>query len=174
VGLHVHLAAAGDPTTPAARARLRAALQEQWQRFQRLMNDSPTHLDSHHNVHRAPGALPEFLEFAHQHRLPLREHSPARYFPNFYGQWGGETHLEQISVDNLTRMLETQIGEGITELSCHPGYFAAGERTGYSTEREAELRTLCDPVIREVLAAQAIELINFRDLERLQAVAAPA
>ena len=85
------------------------------------MGRPPTHIDSHHNAHRRPEALPEFILFARRHGLPLREHSPARYFSKFYGQWGGQTHLEQISTESLARMLETEIEEGITELSCHPG-----------------------------------------------------
>ena len=116
---------------------------------------------------RSHSLLPHFLEVARQHRLPLREHSPVRYFSKFYGQWGGQTHLEQISVESLARMLETEIGEGITELSCHPGYIDPDFSSSYSTERETELRTLCDPLIRRVLVEQSIQLINYRHLGEL-------
>ncbi len=37
----------------------------------------------------------------------------------------------------------------------------------YCVEREAELRTLCDPVIRDVLAAHSIQLISYHDLDKL-------
>jgi predicted glycoside hydrolase/deacetylase ChbG (UPF0249 family) len=40
-------------------------------------------------------------------------------------------------------------------------------------EREAELRTLCDPRLRQVLAEQSIELISYHDLAR-RAASAPA
>ena len=120
-----------------------------------------------HDVHREPGLLPGFLEFAREHGLPLREHSPVRYFSKFYGQWGGRSHLEQISVESLARMLATDIGEGISELSCHPGYVDPEYPTGYSGEREAELRTLCHPSLRAVLAAGAIRLASYHDLGRL-------
>jgi predicted glycoside hydrolase/deacetylase ChbG (UPF0249 family) len=73
----------------------RALLRQQVLAFVELMGRPPTHLDSHHNLHRDPRLLPHFLEAAGQYGLPLREHSPVRYFPGFYGQWGGETHLEQ-------------------------------------------------------------------------------
>ena len=172
VGLH--LDARQELRQPTAGSEpLRAALREQFLRFVELMGRPPTHLDSHHNVHRDPRALPCFLELAQEHSLPLREHSPVRYYPKFYGQWSGETHLEQISVASLTRMLETEIGEGFTELSCHPGYVDADYPTGYSVEREAELLTLCDPRVRQVLAAQGIELISYHDLASL-AASAPA
>src|SRR2546425_12975380 len=125
--------------------------------------------------HPAPGPAPAppFPRGGTARRRPLREHSPVRYFSKFYGQWGGQTHLEQLSVESLARLLETACGEGITELSCHPGYLDADFSSSYSSERETEVRTLCDPLIRRVLAEQSIQLINYRHLSEL-AVALPA
>lgn len=162
VGLHADVR--NELNAAANSGRLRKVLNEQLARFEKLIGRPPTHLDSHHNVHRDPQALCDFLDLAREHGLPLREHSPARYFSKFYGQWGGETHLEQISAESLVLMLETEIGEGITELSCHPGYVGPDYPSGYSTEREVELRTLCDPRIRQVLAEQSIQLISYHDL----------
>jgi len=168
VGLHVDL---GKELTLTADSRgwMRGELSRQFARFRELMDRLPTHLDSHHNVHRNPQALLLFLELAEEHGLPMREHSSVRYFSKFYGQWGGQTHLEQISPESLARMLETEIQEGITELSCHPGYVDPDYPTGYSTEREAELRALCDPRIRQTLAEQSIHLASFHDLGKLAA-----
>jgi len=111
VGLHAHiLDEAREPAAgPVAGDGYRAELHGQFLRFQQLMGRPPTHLDSHHNVHRDPRLLPHFLDLARQYRLPMREHSPVRYFSKFYGQWGGERHLEQIRVESLVRMLETEI-----------------------------------------------------------------
>jgi len=95
---------------------------------------------------------------------PVRGHSEVRHLAKFYGQWGGETHLEQISAASLARMLETEIGEGVTELMCHPGYTDRDYTTSYSVEREAELRTLCDPGIGQALAQASIELISYYEL----------
>ncbi len=169
VGLHVHiLNEAREPAAgPVADDSYRAELHDQFLSFQELMGRPPTHLDSHHNVHRAPWLLPHFLDLAQQYGLPLREHSPVRYFSKFYGQWGGETHLEQIGVESLVRMLETEVHDGVTELSCHPGYADPDFPSGYSLERETELRTLCDPIIRQALAQRSIQLISFRDLGNL-------
>jgi chitin disaccharide deacetylase len=169
VGLHVRiLNEAREPAAgPVADDSYRAELHDQFIRFQELMGRPPTHLDSHHNVHRTPWLLPHFLDLAQQYGLPLREHSPVRYFSKFYGQWGGETHLEQIGVESLVRMLETEVHDGVTELSCHPGYADPDFPSGYSLERETELRTLCDPIIRQALAQRSIQLISFRDLGNL-------
>jgi len=169
VGLHVDLRNELKETAADPGRRLRDELGQQFSRFEELTGRPPTHLDSHHNVHRDPKALPEFLDFAAKHGLPLREHSPVRYFSKFYGQWGGKTHLEHVNGESLARMLEKEIEEGITELSCHPGYVEADYVTGYSMEREAELRALCDPVIVEVLAAQSIQLVSYHDLSKVLA-----
>ena len=168
IGLHVDLRE-DRGSVADFQTGLQEELRAQFQRFQELMDCLPTHIDSHHNVHRDPKALPTFLDFAAQHDLPLREHSPARYFSKFYGQWGGQTHLEQISTESLARMLETEIEEGITELSCHPGYAEPDYPGGYGIEREAELRTLCDPIIRQVLAAHSIQLVSYHDRDKLEA-----
>jgi chitin disaccharide deacetylase len=171
VGLHVHIVSGGKEgaTGPIDDDSYLAELCRQFFRFQELVGRLPTHLDSHHNVHRSPRLLPHFLELARQHGLPLREHSPARYFSKFYGQWGGDTHLEQIGVESLVRILETEVQEGVTELSCHPGYVDPDFPSSYSAERETELRTLCDPIVRQALAAQQIQLVSFRDLGALPA-----
>ena len=164
VGLHVDLANRhGD---------CRAELSRQLARFAELMGRGPTHLDSHHNGHRAAQALPYFLDLARQHGLPLREHSPVRYFSKFYGQRGGERYLEQVSVERLACMLEMTIEDGITELSCHPGYVDPEFSSGYHAEREAELRTLCDPRIRQTLAEHTVQLISYHDLAKALASAA--
>ncbi len=173
IGLHVDVRDEGPSSGADFRHRVHEALQTQLRRFEELLGRPPTHLDSHHNVHRRPEALPEFIRFAGQHGLPLRENSSVRYFSKFYGRWGGRTHLEQISTESLARMLETEIGEGITELSCHPGYAEPDYPGSYAAERVAELRTLCDPLIREVLAASSIQLTNYARLDELVA-GAPA
>ena len=173
IGLHVDFAHEGGrgreargrspgPGEIADAETCRAELHRQFRRFQELIGCPPTHLDSHRNVHRHPGLLPHFADLARQYGLPLREYSPARYFSKFYGQWGGATRLEQISVDGLLRMLETEIQEGFTELSCHPGYVDPDLQSGYSHERETELRTLCDPAVRKILAERQIQLMSFR------------
>jgi predicted glycoside hydrolase/deacetylase ChbG (UPF0249 family) len=145
----------------------RNELQSQFDHFQELTARFPTHLDSHHNIHRDARILPFFLEMSEKYGLPLREHSPVRYFPSFYGQWDGETHLEQISVGNLIHILESEIGEGFTELSCHPGYVDPEFRTGYHVEREMELQTLCDPIIQKKIDELEIQLIGYEEYNKI-------
>jgi len=104
------------------------------------------------------------LALARSAGVPVRGHSAARHLAKFYGRWGGATHPEQIGVDGLLRLVDVGVGEGVTELSCHPGYVEPGFRSSYAAERELELRTLCDPRVRQAIRDRAIELIGFRDL----------
>jgi predicted glycoside hydrolase/deacetylase ChbG (UPF0249 family) len=174
IGLHVVFTTeSGEPLIDFSNSRAcRARLHEQFNCFADLFGHLPTHLDSHHHVHRADTLRPLFLELAQTYELPLREHSPARYFGSFYGQWDGETHFEQLSTDSLLLMLEAEVVSGITELCCHPGYIDPDFISSYSIEREAELKTLCDPRIRTFLDDAGVRLIGFRDLVRPLADAA--
>jgi len=142
----------------------RAELDRQWDRFVELLERPPTHLDSHHNIHRDERLKRLFMEMSERKNVFLREHSQVRYFSEFYGQWDGETHLEQISVENLYRMLQTEINEGFTELSCHPGYVDPEYLTSYSLERETELQTICNPFIKQTINELNINLISYQDL----------
>jgi len=157
VGLHLELDA-GDPDRAAAECERQLA------RFLELTGELPTHVDSHHDVHHDPRILPLVLALARSAGVPVRGHSAARHLAKFYGRWGGATHPEQIGVDGLLRLVDVGVGEGVTELSCHPGYVEPGFRSSYAAERELELRTLCDPRVRQAIRDRAIELIGFRDL----------
>jgi len=103
----------------------------------------------------------------------VRGHSEIRHVSKFYGQWGGDTHLEQIGVEGLLRLLDEEVRGGVTELACHPGYVEAGFRSSYAAEREVELRTLCDERVRQAIRQREIELIGFRDLPGLAKAGLP-
>ena len=164
VGVHLEL----DSSDPG---RASAQCERQLARFRELTGASPTHVDSHHDVHRDPRVLSYVLALARSIRVPVRGHSAVRHVGKFYGQWGGVTHAERIGVDGFVHVLDAEIGPDVTELSCHPGYIDAGFRSSYCAEREIELRTLCDPALRRAILERGITLIGFRDLpQRADAV----
>ena len=161
IGLHADL----DGVDPE---QIGDALKRQLDRFEALLSASPTHLDTHHDTHRHPRAFPAVVEFARRHGLRLRGHARMRVCTKFYGQWGGETHLEQISVAGLEHLL-ADIEDLMTELTCHPGYPDAALRTSYDAEREVEVRTLCDPTARAIVARLGFRLISFHELSGVTA-----
>jgi predicted glycoside hydrolase/deacetylase ChbG (UPF0249 family) len=145
----------------------RAALDEQLMRFTDLLHRRPTHLDSHHHVHALPGVLPYFREAAEHYGIPLRACSGVRYCSRFYGQWAGETHPGHVSATGLIRIVEAEVGDGVTELACHPGYPDPTLVSSYADERELELRTLCDVRVRRFLDSCGIALVGFGDVSRV-------
>ena len=156
VGLHADL----DGVAPE---HVATALERQLDRFEALTGAEPTHLDTHHDTHRAAEVFPAVVEFARRHGLWLRGHARIRVCTRFYGQWGGETHLEQISVAGLERVL-ADVPDPVTELTCHPGYRDPSLRSSYDAEREAEVRTLCDPAARDVVARLGFRLSAFHEV----------
>ena len=157
LGLHLEL----DPAEPA---RIHEQLDDQLTRFVELVGSPPTHVDSHHDVHREPQVAPAVRAWAEQRGLPLRGFSRARNLSRFYGRWGGRSHPEQITAANLLALVDAEEWDGIVELNCHPGYVEPEFETSYRAEREIEVGTLCTPALRQGLLAREIHLIGFRDL----------
>jgi predicted glycoside hydrolase/deacetylase ChbG (UPF0249 family) len=165
LGLHLELDGVDPGDVPGE-------IERQHTRFVDLVGSAPTHVDTHHDVHRDPQVLSHLLPWGRRLGVPVRDHSGVRYFSKFYGQWGGESHLEQISVEGFLRLLDTEIGEGMTELNCHPGFPEPGFPSSYAAEREVEARTLCDPRLRQEILQRGVRLIGFRDLPALAAAGA--
>lgn len=165
VGLHATLTTE-EGELKIERGECRRGLERQLERFETLLGRPPTHLDSHHNVHLEYSTLGKiFEEVAGELGVPLRARSAARYYADFYGQWDdGESHPELVSVESLSETLEKEVGPGVTEIGCHPGYAGAGFESSYLVERAAEVRTLCDRRVRERVEALGIRLISFAQL----------
>ncbi len=159
VGLHAVLdRGRAIPVSPQECPR---ELERQLARFERLTGRHPTHLDSHHHLHREPALREAFIAFAELQGLPLRDRA-ARHCGSFYGRWGGVSHPEQIGVAGLLEILEG-IEEGVTELCCHPGY-ADGLVSSYTVERERELAALTDPRVRARVGELGIRLTGWEEL----------
>jgi len=143
---------------------VRRALTSQLDRFRRLVDCNPTHIDSHQHVHLQKRLRPLFLEFASRLNVPLRRCSRAvRYCGDFYGQDShGRPCPSLIRPAALQRVLE-RLRPGITELGCHPGY-GQGLKSMYRRERALEVKALCDPKIRTTVRRYGIVLRSFHDL----------
>jgi predicted glycoside hydrolase/deacetylase ChbG (UPF0249 family) len=129
--------------------------------FRRLTGRGPTHLDSHQHIHRHEPVLSVLAELARRLGIPLRGCSPqVRYCGDFYGQTGrGEPHPGAVTPMALVRILEG-LPAGVTELGCHPG-MDDGLGSMYRRERDEEVKVLCDPSVREAIAAGGIVLCSF-------------
>ena len=135
-------------------------VRSQVERFRVLLGRDPTHLDSHQHVHRAEPVRSIVEAVVTELGVPLRHSSTQiRYNGKFYGQTrNGDAVPNAISTERLVELLR-MLPEGVTELACHPGY-ADDLATMYQTERELEIRALCDPIVRRVLQEEQILLCS--------------
>lgn len=132
--------------------------------FQRLVGRPPTHLDSHHHLHREPTAMAAFARVARDLGIAVRGDGSVHFVGGFYGQWEWKvTDLAHVSVAALQGILRDEVPDGWTEVSCHPGYVTPQLRSIYAVEREAEVRTLTDPAIPATIAELGIELVSYAD-----------
>jgi predicted glycoside hydrolase/deacetylase ChbG (UPF0249 family) len=170
IGLHVQFTHEdGELRIDAADAHAcREELARQVAAFERLVGRPPTHLDSHHNVHRRRSLLPLFVEAAEQLDVPLREHSVVTWFGSFYAAWDGETHPEQVTFESLRSML-AGFGDGVTELCTHVAHVEDDLVSEYRVERALELSTILDPRLPGAFAELGIELISYQDARARQA-----
>jgi predicted glycoside hydrolase/deacetylase ChbG (UPF0249 family) len=140
-------------------------VEQQMLLFEKLIGRPPDHLDSHQHAHRSEPLRSILGGIAKELRVPLRFHSRFGYFGGFYGQGReGEPLREAISTAGLRAAL-AELPDAATELSCHP----AAEldfRSSYGPERIRELETLCDPRVRDAVAAGGFLLESFGGHQR--------
>ncbi|MAS36535.1 MAG: chitooligosaccharide deacetylase [Anaerolineaceae bacterium] len=176
---------AGDPLHHADMMQadeIAAEFQAQFERFVQLAGRKPDHLDSHHHAaYHIPAAFRVLLDMAKAHDLPIRNAAtwqtdtaltgprnvalrqiladgPAPRWTDYFETGFYDTDA---NVDNLRAIL-INLPEGVTELMCHPGHYD-GFRMYYAAQRERELAVLTDPSMRELVAAQGIQLVTFAD-----------
>jgi chitin disaccharide deacetylase len=147
---------------------VRDEFHKQLEEFYRLLGRIPTHVDSHRHAHRKKHLMPLFRELVEPLGVPLRDDGRVRFVSGFYAQWEWMvTNLEYVSVPFLEQMLHEEVVEGWTEFSCHPGYLSPDYMAVYNAEREAEVRTLTDPRVRQTIEELGIRLVSYADyLER--------
>jgi len=173
VGLHIDLGqwdyengewmVAYERCDPDDEASVERECRAQLEAFRRLLDRDPTHLDSHQHTHMSEPVAGVAERLAAEIGVPLRDRA-IPYEGGFYGQTGqGEPVPEGISVERLVEIV-TRLPGGWTELGCHPG-LEMGEESSYGSEREDEVRVLCDPRVREAIARAGVELRSFAEVD---------
>lgn len=124
----------------------------------------------HGPLHRSVlriGLLKQFisgrvLSFASRDQRRIIREAGLRCPDNFFGvTYTG--FLDGLALESILRKLP----QGTSELMCHPGYNdpALGHvRTRLRAQREEELRSLMAPEVKQLVAAEGIKLITYRDL----------
>lgn len=140
-------------------------VESQVEAFIRIVGREPTHIDSHQHVHRREPCLSIVVQLAKELSVSVRHFTPGvRYRGEFYGQTAeGAPRPEAITPAALIDILG-ELGEGYTELGCHPGR-GNDVLTTYLREREVEVETLCDPQVRRTIQTRGIELRSHNEVE---------
>jgi predicted glycoside hydrolase/deacetylase ChbG (UPF0249 family) len=161
LGLHFVEPEGVDLDDPAQAAR---AFAIQLERFRELVGSDPTHVDSHHHVHAESRRMATFSALVAPLGVPLRHDGRVPYIGGFYAQSErGVTDLRHVSREFLVEVVGNEPVEGFSELGCHPARVTGDFSSSYLREREAELRTLTAPGLREEFEAIGVRLVSFRD-----------
>jgi chitin disaccharide deacetylase len=160
-----------DPRRAADAAdasHVRAEVEAQIARFEKLVGRPPTHLDSHHHVGLHPPVRDVVLDVARALRLPVRSQDAAarvrarsaglRTTDHFFGEAGPGAYWSAARTLAMLRALPA----GVSEFMAHPGRF--DDDLGYSRfgrQREIELAGLGGATARGAAHALGIALCHF-------------
>jgi hypothetical protein len=92
--------------------------------------------------------------------VPLRHHSPIRYYGGFYGQTRDGSPLWDAIAPAALSELVAALPVGTTELCCHPGV-QIDPSWDYGVERTIELESLCHPSVRAAVEESGVRLESF-------------
>jgi predicted glycoside hydrolase/deacetylase ChbG (UPF0249 family) len=171
---------------------VRLEWQSQTDLFRSLTGKPPTHFDSHqHTSYFTPEIFRLMLEMAQEEHCAIRTILPPAGDPSIPEipqervekikkaaspllvefrvptprQFLGTFYDTSATRETLKTLIQS-LGEGVSELMCHPGYADPTllAESSYNHKREDELKLLTDPEIAATVQEHDIQLINFGDL----------
>jgi predicted glycoside hydrolase/deacetylase ChbG (UPF0249 family) len=168
VGLHFDVDGEGERDFPLEDLEaVREEFESQLAEFERLLGYPPTHVDSHHHVHRAQGVADVIVGVLGDRHVPVRDDGRVTYVGGFYAQWEPpKTDLYHVSPEFLIWILENEAGDPWVEIACHPGYRSPGFSSEYLAEREVEVATLTDAGVRQAVERLGLRLASYADYAR--------
>jgi predicted glycoside hydrolase/deacetylase ChbG (UPF0249 family) len=75
----------------------------------------------------------------------------------------GVKNLDRIRRPFLRHLIDTEVGEGFTEIGCHPARVTDDLTSSYRDEREIELQTLTEAGLREELEGAGVRLASYHE-----------
>ena len=108
--------------------------------------------------------LNEIAEPARSTNIPVLKAEFGGKTPPWPDRFEGDFYDTTATLGDLLLILTNLPDDGTTELMCHPGYADEMLISDYTTKREDELKVLTHRSVREVIAAEGINLIKFSAL----------
>ncbi|MFZ5810734.1 MAG: ChbG/HpnK family deacetylase [Thermodesulfobacteriota bacterium] len=136
--------------------------------FLRSCGVEPTHMDTHHHVHKRPDVFPVYLEFARELGIPARATNPdmaaalraagVRCADGFITGFFGEDLSPGRFLDLVDQAFTGLSDTAVVELMCHPGHDdpELSAISSYSAAREREIAVLTSAEVRLGLAGMGI------------------
>jgi len=146
-------------------------IRREWQAQLDLMRScgaSPSHMDTHHHVHKRPDVFPVYLEMAARLGIPARATNPTMaaalraagapcadaFITDFFGQDLTPGRFLELVAAAFAPLSDT----AVVELMCHPGKNDAelSRISAYNQAREQEIAVLSSPEVRQGLADMGV------------------
>lgn len=136
----------------------------------------PTHIDTHHHVHKLPNVFEAFCEMAKWLQLPARaatvamrnalHHAGVPCADQMNLSFYGDALDREMFVTLATTLSDSMLTDTVVEIMCHPGYACTGlpALSKYTHQREQELQILCAPQVRQHLDRLGVLLSSYRTL----------
>ncbi len=153
------------PLAADARKEYRAQIEK----FRKIFNRLPTHLDTHHQVHDHPFYLALLADISNDYKRPLRRSkllaetlSYDFHFLTTDFLWGDldpAGYWRKAKLENTLKNLP----DGVSEIMCHPGRNDKDLQavSSFTTGRAEEAALFAQPAWRKFLQAQGIRLSHF-------------
>ena len=132
----------------------------------------PSHLDTHHNVHRFPKAFKAICSIAQKYNLPVRPLSKimAQKLESLgilqccicLESWPNKEVTTSSLVTYLVNFIKShELLDKPVELMCHPGFVDKDliKRSNYLDKRKLELEVFLDPELPKLLKSYNINLL---------------
>lgn len=141
-----------------------------------LIGRNPTHLDSHHGMHRIPELFKVYVRLALEYELPfrganneLREEITSRSLPGttaLVRDWTGSCTGPHALIDKVRKLTDASGGPKIIEVITHPGIPDArlNQVSSLNTARRCDYESLMELREKDLLSANRLQMVNFKDL----------
>ncbi|HRS31050.1 MAG TPA: chitin disaccharide deacetylase [Bacilli bacterium] len=154
--------------TKFQKAEIKREFLAQYNRFVKLFQKKPTHLDSHLYAHQIYDVVKEVVyELSAEKNIPVRDLETTNYkkacFLNCFKAFEHET------TDDILKRLEAKFSEmkdvEVAELMVHPAYIDdyLCHHSSYNVQRSLELEALTSSRIKEMIQNHDIVLTDFEE-----------
>ena len=146
-------------------------LKAQYNKFLKLNNKKPTHLDSHLYAHQKfEKVRKQLIKLSEEENIPIREYENIFYesvcFERGFRVLPGETLKE--AKEKFIRLIEMNKDKKTVEIMVHPGYVDIDmlQFSSYNHQRIMEAAVLLDKEIKKYMSDNNIELVSYLNVEK--------